>query len=322
MMNMSFDLSVDHGRKMSLHLSRWIAGGIACVLGLSLFPASGATRGYSGTQIFSTVGGDKDEGEPNHCGEPGGASSWFFYQAPRSGVLIVDTKGSSFDTVLAVYIGPGTDYVTLTNVACNNDSGPGVTWSRVVFNVTSNTMYYMAVDGVGGVSGTVKLNYQLNDPILITNQPQSLVRATGSSASFSVGVTGSAPLGYQWLFYGAPINGATQSVFTVQSVQPAYEGAYSVMVQNQATSVQSAAAALTVCAQLPVTNSVGVSSLVMNGTRYLRVVGHAAAGSVLESSEDLHVWTPLSTNGSSQGLFTLDETMDRPQRYFRLRLSP
>src|SRR6187431_194816 len=100
-----------------------IAGGKASwILGLLLLSASfmeaattTGTRGYSGTQIFSTVGGDKDVGEPNHCDEPGGASSWFFYQAPRSGVLMVDTMGSSFDTVLAVYIGPGTDYATLTN---------------------------------------------------------------------------------------------------------------------------------------------------------------------------------------------------------------
>ena len=86
----------------------WVACGLA-LLGAAPV-ASAASRGYTGTQIFSTVGGDKDPGEPSHCGEPGGASSWFFYKAPRTGVMMVDTKGSSFDTVLAVYVGPGTSY--------------------------------------------------------------------------------------------------------------------------------------------------------------------------------------------------------------------
>jgi hypothetical protein len=311
---------------MNPRLAGWLAGGIAFVLGAVLLPAAAAaatgTRGYSGTQIFSTVGGDKDEGEPDHCGEPGGASSWFFYQAPASGVMRVDTQGSSFDTVLAVYIGPGTSYATLTNVACNNDNSPGETWSRVVFNVTSNTMYYIAVDGVGGASGTVKLNYQLSDPLMINNQPQSLVRAAGSSATFSVAATGLAPLGYQWLFLGTPISGATQASLTLPEVQPSYEGAYSVLVQNPSSSVSSASASLTVCAQVPGTNSVCVSQIMVNSSPNLRVVGHAASGSVLEFSEDLLQWTPVYTNGSSDGIFALDAPMDRFQRYFRLRLAP
>ena len=164
--------------------------------------AAAVSRGYTGTQVFSTFGGDKDQGEPNHCGEPGGASSWFFYKAPRSGVMIIDTRGSSFDTVLAVYIGPGNSFSTLTNVACNNDNSPEESWSQVILDVTAETMYYIAVDGVRGASGTVKLNYQLGDPLSITSQPQALVQVMGSSATFTVGATGMAPLNYQWLFSG------------------------------------------------------------------------------------------------------------------------
>jgi len=314
------------GLRSLLTLRRGLArtGCLAFLLLASLLPAFAATgtRGYSGTQIFSTVGGDKDDGEPNHCGEPGGASSWFFYQAPRSGMFTVDTRGSSFDTVLAVYIGPGTDYATLTNIACNNDSTPGVLWSKVSFNVTSNTMYYVAVDGIGGASGTVKLNYQLSDPLLITNQPRSLVRAIGSAATFSVAVNGLDPLSYQWQFFGTPINGATQASLTLPSVLPSADGAYSVLVQNPSGSVTSTNATLTVCGQVPLTNTVGMSQMTLNGTRCLRVVGHAAVGSILEASTNLQQWTPVHTNVASQGLFTLDDPMDRPQRYFRIRLSP
>jgi hypothetical protein len=298
----------------------WVVCGLA-LLGAAPV-ASAASRGYTGTQVFSTAGGDKDEGEPNHCSEPGGASSWFFYKAPRTGVMVVDTKGSSFNTVLAVYIGPGTSYATLTNIACNNDSSPGVTWSKVVFNATSNTMYYIAVDGVGGVSGTVKLNYQVGDALAVTNQPQSLVRASGSSATFSVGATGLTPLSYQWMFFGSPINGATQTSLTLPAVQPSYEGGYSVVVQDASTTVFSTPATLLVCPQVPGTNRVGISPMTINGTRSLRVVGNAAAGSVLESSTNLLHWTPVQTNAAGSGLFARDEPMDQPYRYFRIRLAP
>ena len=72
--------------------------------------SGGPVRGYRGTQIFSTVGATKDPGEPNHCGEAGGASAWYAYQPPASGWVKINTDGSDFDTVLAIYTGPGTDF--------------------------------------------------------------------------------------------------------------------------------------------------------------------------------------------------------------------
>jgi hypothetical protein len=281
--------------------------------------ASAATgaRGYTGTQVFSTVGGDKDPGEPDHCGEPGGASSWFFYKAPRSGIMMVDTKGSSFDTVLAVYIGPGTDFASLTNVACNNDHGPNELWSQVVFDVSAGTMYYIAVDGVGGASGTVKLNYQVGDPLEITNQPQAFVQGAGGGASFEVGATGLAPLTYQWYSSGTPIVGATQSTLTLPTVT--CNGSYTVLVKDAAYSLLSAAASLTVCPHIPPTNGVLASQVLLDGVYGLRLVGNAPPGSIVEGSQNLIDWEPLYTNTTSQDLFIFDQPMDRPQLYFRIR---
>jgi hypothetical protein len=308
--------------KSSSFLRRWVWS-LALLGAFAVSRAEAAvSRGYTGTQIFSTVGADKDPGEPNHCGEPGGASSWFFYKAPRSGVMTVDTHGSSFDTVLAVYIGPGTSFATLTNVACNNDASPGERWSRVVFEATADVTYYIAVDGVAGASGTVKLNYQLGDALTITNQPQALVQTVGASATFIVGAIGLSPLTYQWLYSGVPIQSATQATFTLPSVQASAEGAYSVLLQDSSGTLLSASALLTVCPQRPPTNSVRMDPMLVNGIRCFRVTGNAANGAVLESSEDLLHWLPRSTNFSSQGLFTIDDPMDRPHRYFRIRLVP
>src|SRR6266480_822987 len=119
--------------------------------------AGGPARGYRGTQIFSTVGSTKDPSEPNHCGETGGASAWYAYQPPATGLLILDTQGSDFATVMAVYTGPGTDYASLVPVACDEGSGLDGKSCKLVFSVTKDTVYYIAVDGVDGASGTAQL---------------------------------------------------------------------------------------------------------------------------------------------------------------------
>jgi hypothetical protein len=126
--------------------------------------AAGLARGFTGTQTFSTVGSTKEEGEPLHCDEIGGASQWFSYQAPASGPLTITTDGSDFDTVLAVYVGPGSDLVSLESVACDNNSGADGKTSLVRFPATAGTTYFVAVDGVNGATGQVRLNYNLDVP--------------------------------------------------------------------------------------------------------------------------------------------------------------
>jgi uncharacterized repeat protein (TIGR03803 family) len=121
-------------------------------------------RGFSGTQIFTTVGATKDPDEPNHCGIIGGASRWFAYQPESDGTLTVDTQGSTFDTVLAIYKATGADFSGLVELGCNNDVAPGDTTSRVTVPVTASTVHYLVVDGVEGASGTVTLNYNLTGP--------------------------------------------------------------------------------------------------------------------------------------------------------------
>jgi hypothetical protein len=73
----------------------------------------------------------------------------------------------------------------------------------------------------------------------ITNPPQSLTVTQGLDATFSVGASGSAPLGYQWIFNSGNIPGATASSYTRTNVQPADAGPYSVVVSNPAGSATS-----------------------------------------------------------------------------------
>jgi len=122
------------------------------------------SRGYSGTQVFNTYGGTTEAGEPNHCGIIGGASAWFAVQADVDGVLHVNTDGSDFDTVLAVYAATGAGFEDLNPVACDDNSGLDGIDSALALWATAGEVYFIAVDGAGGATGVVTLNYSLVIP--------------------------------------------------------------------------------------------------------------------------------------------------------------
>lgn len=78
----------------------------------------------------STVGATLESGEPQLCGSIG-ATVWFRFTVPSSGLVTVDTFGSNYDTVLAAYpVGSNTALV------CNDDSGGTWQW-QIAFNVNA-----------------------------------------------------------------------------------------------------------------------------------------------------------------------------------------
>ena len=146
--------------------------------------------GYSGSQIFATRFG-KDPLEPDHCSVTGGSSYWLSYVPPISGVLFLDTAGSSYDTILGAYTddGLGNGYASLISVACNDDVSPSVLTSRVSFNVTAGVTYYLVVDGKNGAYGTAYFNYQLTTPPTVSTLAAITINedtSTGARA-FTVG---------------------------------------------------------------------------------------------------------------------------------------
>lgn len=79
----------------------------------------------------------------------------------------------------------------------------------------------------------------------ITAEPRDLAITVGGDATFSVAATGSS-LTYQWSRNGTPIPGATASSYSIAGVQGSHAGSYSVIVRNDAGSVSSALAVLSV----------------------------------------------------------------------------
>src|SRR6266480_4519866 len=115
-------------------------------------------NGAYGTESDDNTYATKEPGEPNHAGNAGGKSLWYCWTATNNTPMTIDTIGSSFDTLLAVYT--GTSVSNLTLVASNDDiNAPNNRQSRVTFTPTTGTTYRIAVDGFGGASGMVVLNW-------------------------------------------------------------------------------------------------------------------------------------------------------------------
>jgi hypothetical protein len=83
-------------------------------------------------------------------------------------------------------------------------------------------------------------------PPNISQPPQSQTVVAGTPAQFNVIASGTAPLRYQWRFNGSAIDGANDPQFTINNVQPANAGNYTVVVTNSAGATTSSVATLTV----------------------------------------------------------------------------
>lgn len=84
--------------------------------------------------------------------------AWWVHQAPCTGTLTIDTSGSQFapanDTVLAVYSACGG-----TELACDDDGGPGQLSSVSIEVVLGQTVYIRVAGAGADACGDVSLNF-------------------------------------------------------------------------------------------------------------------------------------------------------------------
>ncbi len=207
-----------------------------------------SSSAYTNTQ--STINATSTGDPTPSCVSSFGRGVWYNYMAPGNGVVAVDTYGSSFDTVLALYSGSCT---TLTPLACNDDSG-GTLQSSISNSVHAGTSYYLLVGGYGGSSGSLVLHLRFTEAPAIVTQPQpaALTVPFNGSATLTAAASGDQPLGYRWRKSGAPIrdggriSGTTTPSLTISNLVVSDSGPYSLLVTNAAGSVLSSNATLTV----------------------------------------------------------------------------
>lgn len=215
--------------------------------------------GTNGLIIWRNFAASREPDEPNHAGKPGGKSVWYKWIAPVTGVATIGTRGSTFDTLLAVY--EGTALTNLVAVAFDEDRG-GFFTSGLRFNAIKDREYEIAIDGYGGASGEFIFGWSHEDSIkmlpVIRTQPESQTVAPGGTAMFAVealrfcgqGHAGCPDpmhfpddeiplLTYQWTFNGAPIPDAVLATLTISNVQPENLGTYTVQISTRYRTVES-----------------------------------------------------------------------------------
>jgi hypothetical protein len=102
----------------------------------------------------------------------------------------------------------------------------------------------LLTDKTGSTASSNAVLTIVTAPPLIAAQPQDQLVQVGQTATLTVGAAGSLPLGYQWLFNGNPLPGATNASCAIPAVGCPDAGLYSVVVSNYLGSVLSSNAAL------------------------------------------------------------------------------
>jgi hypothetical protein len=165
-------------------------------------------------------------------------------------------------------------------------------------------------------------SYAATAPFIVS-QPLDATVTAGQSATFAVVAGGSANLSYQWYFNtNTPLIDATNSTFTLNSVQGTNAGVYSVIVTNSAGSVTSTNATLT---------ATGVSSapqlsapLFSNGTFTLTVNGNSGPDYIVQVTTDLVNWANIFTNHAPAPPFVWSDVNagNFSRRFYRVQVGP
>src|SRR5437870_4007545 len=120
------------------------------------------------TDIKNTIVATTETGERLDCtGLVIGRTVWYNFTPSETVTVTVDTLGSDFDTVLAVYTGP--DVSTATQLTCNDDASVATTTSQVQFLGAPATIYRTQVGGFNGESGNMTVH--VSQQAVVTDTP-------------------------------------------------------------------------------------------------------------------------------------------------------
>jgi hypothetical protein len=222
------------------------------------FTVSGNVRVNGGT--FTGRGGATGIFYNNGTLNPG-ASPGFISTAHYT-----NTFAATVNLELAGTNAPGTNYDQLRftgtavfdgnlNVSLANSFAPllGNSFTAAVFTARSGTFANIIPPPGVGLTATysttnlvLNISTLTNVPLQITSFPTNVGVWTPDGAAFSIGVSGTTPISYQWQFNGTNISGATNVTYALASSVVSNAGIYNVVVTDGASATTNASATLAV----------------------------------------------------------------------------
>ncbi len=150
---------------------------------------SGANSGFTG-----------ETDEPKHALDPYYPvpedytpvySAWFQWVPSVSGSYYINTRGSGFDTRLAVYTGSSVDALTTVGFNDDEDYDNDIYTSKAYVVVTAGTTYYIAIDGFDfyfsdGSGGPYHFNEYGNYALSITKVADATILASAAKDSWQL----------------------------------------------------------------------------------------------------------------------------------------
>jgi hypothetical protein len=231
---------------------------------------------------------------------PNGISTvWDRPELPMEGIVLEFSGNNGTNWVqMGRYDTP--DYYTWKQVSTQIPSGAKTPATLFRWRQLSNsgaTSDHWALDDVAVVGTAI--------PPSIVGQPQPATVVSGSTARLSVTAVGSVPLFYQWQRNGTNVGDGTQSSLVLPNIQMADAGFYSVVVTNNAGSVVSSNAQITVVFPPPLVRVVNVDAAA-GGTVSVPIEITAngnenAVGFSLSFNTSLLTYTGVTVGGGATG---------------------
>jgi subtilisin family serine protease len=201
---------------------------------------------------FSVVGNNRRAtAEPfefarPHGGVGQGHSVWWTWTPDSDGEYTLTTKGSKFDTVLAVYAGDPAIPSGFSEVASNDDRTSFDWTSEVTVGVVAGTSYHIVVDSYRKERwGEVLLNGYEAGRLIFLDDLEPVQARPGQRAVLEVSVTGE-DVSFEWFENGWAIPFERRSRLGFDRVVGEDAGTYHVVARRGSEEIRSQDAELTV----------------------------------------------------------------------------
>ena len=140
------------------------------------------------------------------------------------------------------------------NLTDGGDISGATTATLSVANIATSDegLYDVVITGLCSVATSNGVLLGVDDNVVITTQPVNVTDCEGETAIFSVTVTGTGPITYQWrkggvnLTDGGDISGSQTSTLSIANIEAADMGSFDVIITGLCSNVTSSAVTLTV----------------------------------------------------------------------------